>query len=58
MNLSAELLQRKTSNDAENVLELIAEALIISPCSEKLLEMKAETLFMVYASFFCYVDVY
>lgn len=47
MNRSAELLQRKTSSDVESALEFIAEALTISPCSEKLLEMKAEALFLM-----------
>lgn len=51
MNRSAEILQKKTSSDVENALEFIAEALTISPCSEKLLEMKAEALFLVCASF-------
>lgn len=41
---SAELLQRRTSDDAESALEVIAEALQISLYSEKLLEMKAEAL--------------
>lgn len=50
MDHSAELLQRKTAGDVERALELIAEALKISPFSEKLLEMKAESLFLVCAS--------
>lgn len=50
MNHSAEMLQRKTSSDVFSALEFIAEALTISPCSEKLLEMKAEALFLVCAS--------
>ncbi|XP_024156510.1 uncharacterized protein LOC112164526 isoform X1 [Rosa chinensis] len=45
LNLCAELVQRKTSTNAESALELIAEALAISPSSEKLFEMKAEALF-------------
>ncbi|KAL6202739.1 hypothetical protein ACLB2K_026444 [Fragaria x ananassa] len=45
LNLCAELMQRKTSINAERALELIAEALAISPSSEKLHEMKAEALF-------------
>ncbi|KAM5584653.1 hypothetical protein ABKV19_004162 [Rosa sericea] len=45
LNLCAELMQRKTSTNAESGLELIAEALAISPSSEKLFEMKAEALF-------------
>ncbi|XWS71203.1 hypothetical protein CRYUN_Cryun03dG0118700 [Craigia yunnanensis] len=44
MHQSAELLQRRTSDDAESALEVIAEALQISLYSEKLLEMKAEAL--------------
>lgn len=47
LNLCAELLQRKTSTNAESALELIDEALVISPSSEKLFEMKAEALFTV-----------
>ncbi|KAK6937187.1 DnaJ domain, partial [Dillenia turbinata] len=43
----AELLQWKTSVAAENALELTAEALEISPCSETLLKMKAEALFLL-----------
>ncbi|XP_022732735.1 uncharacterized protein LOC111286791 isoform X2 [Durio zibethinus] len=44
---STELLRRKTSDDAESALEVIAEALQISLYSEKLLEMKAEALFVL-----------
>lgn len=44
---SAELLQRRTSSDAERALEHINEALMISMHSEKLLEMKAEALLML-----------
>ena len=47
LNLCAELMQRKTFTNAESALVLIAEALAISPNSEKLLEMKAEALFTV-----------
>ncbi|KAK8543377.1 hypothetical protein V6N13_136111 [Hibiscus sabdariffa] len=47
MHRSAELLQRRTSDDAESALELIAEALKISLYSEKLHEMKAEALFIL-----------
>lgn len=52
MNCSAEILTRtrSTANDAETALEVIAEALMISPYSEKLLEMKTEALFMVCSS--------
>jgi DnaJ family protein C protein 7 len=42
---SAELLQRRTISEAETVLEILDEALVISCCSEKLLEMKANALF-------------
>ncbi|KAJ1420649.1 Tetratricopeptide-like helical domain superfamily [Sesbania bispinosa] len=47
INYSIELLQRRTSSDAERALEHINEALMISTCSEKLLEMKAEALLML-----------
>ncbi|KAL5182006.1 DnaJ subfamily C member 7 [Glycine soja] len=47
INHSDELLQRRTAADAERALELINEALVISSYSEKLLEMKAEALFML-----------
>ncbi|KAH7560676.1 hypothetical protein JRO89_XS10G0069400 [Xanthoceras sorbifolium] len=47
MQRSAQFLQNKTSNSAENALEVIDEALLISSYSEKLLEMKAEALFML-----------
>ncbi len=51
LNHCAELLQRSTSNDAETALEVIAEGLMISSHSEKLLEMKADALFVVCGSF-------
>lgn len=51
MNRCAELMQRSTSNDAETALEVIAEALTLSSFSEKLLEMKANALFLVCGSF-------
>jgi len=51
MQHSAELLKRGAPNDAESALQVIAEGLLISSCSEKLLEMKAESLFMVCVSF-------
>jgi DnaJ family protein C protein 7 len=51
MNRSTELLKRGMSSDVETALEVIAEALMISSYSEKLLEMKAEALFMVCSSF-------
>lgn len=43
----AELQLTSTSSDMQSALELISEALVISSCSEKLVEMKAEALFMV-----------
>lgn len=65
MHRSAELLQRRTSSDAEHALGVINEGLSISVYSEKLFEMKAETLFMVctylisYSSkFFWYVKLF
>ncbi|WCJ36855.1 Heat shock protein DnaJ with tetratricopeptide repeat [Euphorbia peplus] len=42
-----ELLHTKTFKDAESVLELVSEALIISPCADKLIEMKAMALFLL-----------
>ncbi|XP_061362426.1 uncharacterized protein LOC133306165 [Gastrolobium bilobum] len=47
INHSAELLQRRTSSDAEKALDHINEALVISSYSEKLLEMKVEALLML-----------
>lgn len=47
MNRCAELMQRSTSNDAETALEVIAEALTLSSFSERLLEMKANALFVL-----------
>ncbi|KAK7312178.1 hypothetical protein VNO77_35856 [Canavalia gladiata] len=47
INHSAQLLQMRTSSDAERALEHINEALTISSYSEKLLEMKAEALLML-----------
>ncbi|WJZ89707.1 hypothetical protein VitviT2T_008905 [Vitis vinifera] len=47
MNHSAELLEQRTSRDVETALGILDEALIISSFSEKLLEMKAEALFML-----------
>lgn len=44
---SAELLLRRTLNDASKALQIISDALLISPLSESLLEMKAEALLMV-----------
>ncbi|CAK9187686.1 unnamed protein product [Ilex paraguariensis] len=47
MKQSAEFLQRRSSSDAECALGVIAEALMIGTCSEKLLETKADALFML-----------
>lgn len=47
MDRSSGLLLQRTLVDAESALGVIAEALIISPYSEKLLESKAEALLMV-----------
>ncbi|BAU00669.1 hypothetical protein LR48_Vigan442s011600 [Vigna angularis] len=47
INHSEELLQRRTADDAEKALEHINEALAITSYSEKLLEKKAEALFML-----------
>lgn len=44
---STDLWQRRTLSDAEFVLGVVAEALMISSYSEKLLEIKADVLFMV-----------
>ncbi|KAK1429513.1 hypothetical protein QVD17_11722 [Tagetes erecta] len=42
-----DLLQRRVSKDLECALRLINDALQISACSEKLLRMKADSLFML-----------
>ncbi|KAJ6716085.1 HEAT SHOCK PROTEIN DNAJ WITH TETRATRICOPEPTIDE REPEAT-CONTAINING PROTEIN [Salix koriyanagi] len=47
MQRSAELLKRGAPNDAESALQVISEGLLISSYSEELLEMKAESLFML-----------
>jgi len=47
MDCSAELLLQRKPSDIESALRVIAEALVISPYSEQLLERKAEALFMV-----------
>lgn len=52
MNDSAELLLARTPKDAEKSLEIISEALMISANSEKLIEMKAEALFLVIINLF------
>ncbi|XP_038993230.1 dnaJ homolog subfamily C member 7-like [Hibiscus syriacus] len=44
---STALLEQKSSSSASSALDMIAEALSISPYSEKLLEMKAEALYML-----------
>ncbi|KAK8713399.1 hypothetical protein V6N13_148617 [Hibiscus sabdariffa] len=44
---STALLERKSSSAASSALDMIVEALSISPYSEKLLEMKAEALYMM-----------
>ncbi|XP_038881868.1 uncharacterized protein LOC120073225 [Benincasa hispida] len=44
---SSELMEQKTDDAALSALDLIAEAISISLYSEKLLEMKAEALFML-----------
>lgn len=44
---STDLWQRRTLSDAEFVLGVVDEALMISSYSEKLLEIKADVLFMV-----------
>eukprot|EP00258_Populus_trichocarpa_P018115 XP_006381002.2 uncharacterized protein LOC7496120 [Populus trichocarpa] len=46
-NRSAKLLEERTYDAAVNALDAIGEALSISPYSERLLEMKAEFLFML-----------
>lgn len=43
----ADLSQRQDYEDLESALRVINEALQISTCSEKLLQMKADTLFMM-----------
>lgn len=52
MNRLADLLRWRASTDVESDLEIIVDALTISPYSEKLLELKAEALFMVSEFFF------
>ncbi|XP_035545296.1 uncharacterized protein LOC108982058 isoform X2 [Juglans regia] len=47
-NRAAKLLEQRTSDAALIALEIIAEALSISLYSEKLLEMKAEALYMLH----------
>ena len=45
----AELLKERTSDAAINALELVSKALSISLYSEKLLQMKAEALCLVFS---------
>ncbi|CAN1158302.1 DnaJ homolog subfamily C member 7 [Linum perenne] len=45
MQQSAELLERKTQDDAGTAVEVISEALLISPFADKLVEIKAKGLF-------------
>ncbi|XP_002532671.2 uncharacterized protein LOC8268658 [Ricinus communis] len=47
INQCDKLLDRRTSDAARNALDIIADALSISPYSERLLEMKAEFMFML-----------
>ncbi|KAL3828215.1 hypothetical protein ACJIZ3_017017 [Penstemon smallii] len=47
MKQAAELLARRTSNDINYAVGLIAEALLISSYSEKLLQMKVDALLML-----------
>lgn len=49
INQSTELLQKKTCESVTSALEVITEALSISCYSEKLLALKGEALFMVFA---------
>ncbi|MFS8005222.1 putative DnaJ domain, tetratricopeptide-like helical domain superfamily [Helianthus anomalus] len=42
-----DLLQRRASEDLESALRLINDALHISTCSDKLLQIKADSLFML-----------
>lgn len=44
---AAELLGGRTSSDSDSAISVIGEALMISPYSEKLLQMKVEALLMV-----------
>lgn len=44
---AAELLGRRTSSDSDSAISVIGEALMISPYSEKLLQMKLDALLML-----------
>lgn len=48
MKQCVELLQRRRQSDADLALGAISEALTISTYSEKLLEMKADALLLVF----------
>ncbi|CAL1409659.1 unnamed protein product [Linum trigynum] len=48
MQRAAELLERRTLNDAGSTVEVISEALLISPFGDKLVETKAQALFMLH----------
>lgn len=52
------LLEKRTSPEATTALELISNALRISPLSDSLKEMKAEALLMVCIPFFFLLLVY
>ncbi|KAK1294230.1 Chaperone protein dnaJ 39 [Acorus calamus] len=47
MDQSVELLRKRTSKDATNALQVIGDALMLSPFSDSLVEMKAEALLML-----------
>ncbi|KAK1278417.1 Chaperone protein dnaJ 39 [Acorus gramineus] len=47
MDQSVELLRKRTSKDATNALQVIGDALMLSPFSDTLVEMKAEALLML-----------
>ncbi|WCJ33415.1 Heat shock protein DnaJ with tetratricopeptide repeat [Euphorbia peplus] len=47
MNHAAKLLEQRTSDAALSALEVISEAMSSSPYSERLLEIKAKSMFMV-----------
>ena len=49
INYAAELLKERTSDAAATALELVSKALSISLYSEKLLQMKAEALCLVFS---------
>lgn len=51
---SEALIQKRTPDEVTKALQLISEAMSISPYSENLMEMKAEALLMVRCFIFCY----